>query len=69
MCLKTVGEMKIMKDYRIARKYDILIKNGKDALLGWLNKNAVLYYVKINEMFDIFHETHFAIYTTEKKIV
>jgi len=26
--------MKTMKDYRIARKYDILIKNGKERIVG-----------------------------------
>jgi len=34
MCLKTVGEMKTMKNYRIERKYDILIKNGKIRIVG-----------------------------------
>lgn len=34
MCLKTIGEMKTMKDYGIARKYDILIKNEKGRIVG-----------------------------------
>ncbi|XP_060847875.1 KRAB-A domain-containing protein 2-like [Rhopalosiphum padi] len=62
MCLKTVGEAKTMKDYRVVRKYDILKINGKERLIRSVDeKNVVLYYVKIDEVFDILHETHSAI--------
>ncbi|XP_015371572.1 PREDICTED: uncharacterized protein LOC107167163 [Diuraphis noxia] len=62
MCLKTVGEAKTMKDYRVVRKYDILKINGKERLIRPVDeKNVVLYYVKIEELFDILHETHSAI--------
>jgi len=33
MCLKTVGEAKTMKDYRVVRKYNILKINGKERLI------------------------------------
>ncbi|XP_060845211.1 KRAB-A domain-containing protein 2-like [Rhopalosiphum padi] len=62
MCLKTVAEAKTMKDYRVVRKYDILKINGKERLIRPVDeKNVVLYYVKIDELFDILHETRSAI--------
>jgi len=46
-CLKTVGESKTMKDYRVVRKYDIFKINGKKRLVRPVDeKNVVLYYVK-----------------------
>ena len=69
MCLKTVGEAKTMKDYRVVRKYDILKINGKERLIRPVaEKNVVLYYVKIDELFDILHETHLPS-ATEDEIV
>jgi len=51
-----------MKEYRVVRKYDIFKINGKERLIRPVDKkNVVLYYVKIDELFHIFHETHSAI--------
>jgi len=52
-----------MKDYRVVRKYTIILKiNGKERLIRPVDeKNVVLYYIKIHELFDILHETHSAI--------
>lgn len=61
-CLSTVGEKKTTKDYRVVRKYDILVMNGKEHLIRPINEtNVVLYYVTIDELFDILYDTHSAI--------
>lgn len=60
--LNTVGEKKTTKDYRVVRKYDILVMNGKEHLIRPIGeKNIVLYYATIDELFDILYETHSAI--------
>jgi len=52
--LKTVSESKIMKDYRVVSKYDILKINGKELLIRLVDeKNVDLYYVKIDVFFGI----------------
>lgn len=60
--LNTVGEKKTTKDYRVIRKYDILVMNGKEHLIRPIDeKNVVLYYATIDELFDILYDTHSAI--------
>ncbi|XP_015363902.1 PREDICTED: KRAB-A domain-containing protein 2-like [Diuraphis noxia] len=60
--LNTVGKKKTIKDYRLVRKYDILVMNGKEHLIRPIGeKNVVLYYATIEELFDILYETHSAI--------
>jgi len=55
MYFKTVVEMKIMKDYSLVRKYNFLIIiNEKDYLMT----KKLLYYVKTDELFDIFHKKY-----------
>ncbi|KAF0763355.1 KRAB-A domain-containing protein 2-like [Aphis craccivora] len=55
MYFKTVVEMKIMKDYSLVRKYNFLIIiNEKDYLMT----KKFLYYVKTDELFDIFHKKY-----------
>ncbi|CAI6349619.1 unnamed protein product [Macrosiphum euphorbiae] len=47
--LKTPGEKKSMKDYRLVRKYDILTINNKERLIKPINDDSaigtILYYV------------------------
>lgn len=60
--LNTIGEKKTTKDYRVIRKYDILVMNGKEHLIRPIDKkNVVQYYATIDELFDILYETHSAI--------
>jgi Txe/YoeB family toxin of Txe-Axe toxin-antitoxin module len=61
-CIKTVGEAKTMKDYPVVRKYDNLKINGKERFIRPVDeKYVLLYYVKIDELFDIIQETYSAI--------
>ncbi|XP_060837691.1 KRAB-A domain-containing protein 2-like [Rhopalosiphum padi] len=60
--LNTAGEKKTTKDYRVIRKYDILVMDGKEHLIRPIDeKNVVLYYATIDELFDILYDTHSAI--------
>ncbi|KAL4103913.1 hypothetical protein QTP88_019230 [Uroleucon formosanum] len=56
--LKTPGEKKSMKDYRMVRKYDILTINNKERLIKPVHDDTILYYVTIDELFNILHSTH-----------
>jgi len=56
--LKTPGEKKFMKDYRMVRKYDILTINNKERLIKPVNDDTILYYVTIDELFNILHSTN-----------
>lgn len=47
-----------MKDYRMVRKYDILTINNKERLIKPVNGDTILYYVTIDELFNILHSTH-----------
>ncbi|XP_022175233.1 KRAB-A domain-containing protein 2-like [Myzus persicae] len=47
-----------MKDYRMVRKYDILTINNKERLIKPVNDDTILYYVTIDELFNILHSTH-----------
>jgi len=56
--LKTPGEKKSMQDYRMVGKYDILTINNKERLIKSLNDDTILYYITIDELFNILHLTH-----------
>lgn len=61
--LNTAGLQKTLRDYRIVKKFDVLVINGKERLIKPVSDNAapVLYYVTNEELFDIIHSTHSAI--------
>jgi hypothetical protein len=56
--LKTLGGKKSMKDYRMVRKYDILTINNKERLIKLVIDDTILYYITIDEFFNILHSTH-----------
>lgn len=61
--LSTKGLKKSVKDYRMVRKYEILMVNGKERLIKPVSEsnNIMLYYVSNEELFDILHTTHSSI--------
>jgi len=61
LCTKRLK--KSVKDYRMVRKYEILMVNGKERLIKPVseNNNDMLYCVSNEEVFDIFHTTHSSI--------
>lgn len=62
--LSTPGARKLMKHYRMVRKYDVITINGKDRLIkpvAETTESKVLYYVTNGELFDIIHNAHLAI--------
>ena len=49
------------QDYRLVRKYDVMTIAGKEKLIKPISDGIVLYYLKVDEMFDVLYTTHIAI--------
>lgn len=63
MVLRTPGEKKCMKDYRMVRKYDIRMVDGRERLVRPAKTGAgptaePLFYVTNDELFDVLHRAH-----------
>jgi len=61
LALNTIDKNKIINDYIMVLKFDILTVNGKYKLIKPVVNDTVLYYVTNYNLFDILHLTHFAI--------
>lgn len=55
--LKTPGQIISKEDYQMVREYGIIKINNKERLIKPI-KDKILYYVTIDELFDILHSTH-----------
>jgi len=49
------------QDYRLVRKYDVMTIAGKEKLIKPISDGTVLYFLKVDEMFDVLYATHIAI--------
>uniref|UniRef100_A0A2S2P516 KRAB-A domain-containing protein 2 n=1 Tax=Schizaphis graminum TaxID=13262 RepID=A0A2S2P516_SCHGA len=60
--LKAGRKKKEPKDFRLIKRYDVLVVQGKTKLIFPVkDDNVVLYYVPTSELFDILQATHVSI--------